>query len=193
MHKKQLLQRVKESAAQGIYTDNFGGTVFAQENGLKIFAGIGLNLFNSHSIDAFLRLPNAEYYAISKEANGQECAELISDKAFVFSSGNIKLMDLVYCPFGKTCKDCDKKQIYSLTDENGRVFPVKRYLSADGSCRFEVYNCADLIGQGVEGAGKLLDVTVTENKISAFHAKTVEEQKQCYLNYTSGHLKRGVL
>ena len=191
--KHQLLQKVRESGAQGVYIDNFGGAVFAQENGLKLFGGMGLNLFNSLSVNTFLSLPNAEYYAISKEANGQECTSLISDKAFVFSSGNIKLMDLVYCPFGKTCKACDKKQIYSLTDENGRIFPVKRYLSAEGSCRFEVYNCADLIGQGIEGAGKILDVTVTENKTAVCAAKTAEEQKQLYKNYTSGHLKRGVL
>ena len=154
---------------------------------------MGLNLLNSVSVDTFLRLQNAEYYAVSKEANTQECSSLIGNKAFIFSSGNIKLMDLVYCPFGKTCNTCDKKQIYSLTDENGRVFPVKRYLSADGSCRFEVYNCADLIGFGVEGAGNLLDVTVTENKKAVCNAETVEQQKKYYKNYTSGHLKRGVL
>ena len=66
-------------------------------------------------------------------------------------------MDLIYCPFSKTCEKCDKKSVYKLTDENGRVFPIRRYLSAEGSCRFEVFNCADLIGKGLKNCGKLLE------------------------------------
>ena len=80
-----------------------------------------------------------------------------------------------------------------LTDENGRVFPVRRYLSAGGACRFEVYNCADLIGQGVPCAGKLLDLTLVSDKEGASEADTDEKQKGIYEKYTSGHLKRGVL
>ena len=188
-----LLEKVKTSHIDGIYTDNYGGILFAREQGLKIFAGTGLNLLNSLSVTAFLGLENATYYAVSKEANTREGTELISEKAFILSYGNIKLMDLLYCPFGKTCKQCDKKDIYSLTDENGRVFPVRRYISANGSCRFEVYNCADLIGNGIGGAGKLVDLTVTQEKACASFANTEEKQKEIYTNYTSGHFKRGVL
>ena len=103
-------------------------------------------------------------------------------------------MDLCYCPFGKTCAQCDKKEIYNLTDEHGRIFPVKRYLGADGACRFEVYNCARLIGKGVDGAGQLLDLTLVEDKAAAIAVKDNEAaQKELYGNYTSGHYKRGVL
>ena len=120
--------------------------------------------------------------------------DLLGDKAFTLSSGNIKVMDLCYCPFGKTCSICDKKAIYNLTDESGRVFPVRRYLTADGSCRFEVYNCADLIGIGGKNAGKFLDLTLVENKKLAYLSKDEESaQKKVYANPTSGHYKRGVL
>ena len=102
-------------------------------------------------------------------------------------------MDLCYCPFGKTCAVCDKKDVYRLTDENGRVFPVKRYVAANGECRFEVYNCADLVGQGVKNAGKLYDFTLIKEKALAISAATEEEQKKIYAQYTSGHFNRGVL
>ncbi len=187
-----LYQRLHKKV-DGIYVENYGGILFAQEHDLKIFIGTGLNVFNRIAISELLQEKNVEYYSISKELNEQEATALTSDKAFALSSGNIKIMDLCYCPFGKTCSSCDKKQVYTLTDENGRIFPVRRYLSADGNCRFEVYNCADLIGQGVKGAGKLLDLTLVNDRAAACSADTDEQQKRIYKSYTSGHSKRGVL
>ena len=188
----KLWQNAKDKI-EGIYAENYGQLLFAKEHGWKVFAGTGFNLFNGVALQALLDYDCVAYYAISKEANLQEASALVSDKAFVLSSGNIKVMDLCYCPFGKTCSACDKKPVYMLTDENGRVFPVRRYLSAGGACRFEVYNCADLIGQGVPCAGKLLDLTLVSDKEGASEADTDEKQKGIYEKYTSGHLKRGVL
>ena len=190
---EELEKRVSEGKIDGIYAENYAGVLFAERNNLKIFAGIGFNFINSLAIREFLRLPNARYYAISKETNIREGSALIGENAFVLASGGIKLMDLCYCPFGKTCTSCDKKDLYNLTDENGREFPVRRYLAGNGACRFEVYNCADLIGQGLKGAGRILDLTLIKNKKAACFAKTDEEQKKLYKNYTSGHFKRGVL
>ena len=178
----------------GIYAENYGGIVFAIENQVKLFAGTGFNVSNPYSVDTLLQFPCVAYYAVSKELHEKEGKALVSDKAFVLSSGDIKIMDLCYCPFGKTCAKCDKKDVYTLSDDNGRKFPVRRYLAADGSCRFEVYNCAQLIGLGIDGAGKLLDLSVTGDKAKAVAAQNDENlQKQIYETYTSGHLKRGVL
>ena len=178
----------------GIYAENYAGIAFANKLGVPVFAGTGLNLSNSTSIQAFMSIPNAAYYAISKELNDTEGQALVGEKAFVLSSGNIKLMDICYCPFGKTCNQCDKKDVYTLTDEDGREFPVRRYVSANGQCRFEVYNCADLIGIGLQGGGKLLDLSVEKNKLLAIQAVHEEnKQKSVYKKYTSGHAKRGVL
>ena len=134
------------------------------------------------------------YYALSKEANYAELKSLISEKAFVLSSGDVKIMDLCYCPFEKTCGSCDKNSLYGLIDENGREFTMRRYVDDKGNCRFEVYNCASLIGVGIEGAGKLLDCTLQNDKAQAVQAANDEiMQKKLYKNYTSGHFKRGVL
>lgn len=184
---------IKEGKIDGIYAENFGGLAFAKAHNVKVFAGTGFNLINTLSIATLLK-ENVSYYAISKEANAEEAAALVSERAFALSLGDIKLMDLCYCPFGKTCASCDKKAVYTLTDEGGRAFPVRRYIAGDGSCRFEVYNCAKLIGTGVKNAGKLLDISVIEDKIATVQAIDSEtEQKKLYQNYTSGHYKRGVL
>ena len=185
---------IKECPIDGIYAENYGGISFAKERGLKIFGGTGLNLLNGISLSELKKTGDVTYYALSKEGNAEELSLLTDENAFVLSSGNIKIMDLCYCPFGKTCKECDKKAVYTLTDENERRFPVRRYLSGEGGCRFEVYNCADLIGSGVRNAGSLLDLTLVEDKRKALSiAKDEKEQKEFYKNYTSGHYKRGVL
>ena len=178
----------------GIYAENYGGIAFAEAHKVKLFAGTGFNLTNEYSLGVLLRRSCLAAYAISKELNEKECLPLIGDKAFVLSSGNIKIMDLCYCPFGKTCNQCDKRDMYALTDENGRIFPTRRYLTANGDCRFEVYNCADLVGCGLSGAGQLIDVSLTLQKEDAVAAKNSEtKQKSIYKNCTSGHYKRGVL
>lgn len=189
-----LRGHILQGGIDGVYTENYGGIAFAKELGVKIFAGTGLHIINGLSMDVFLHEENACYYAISKEANEAEINALSGEKAFVLSSGVIKIMDLCYCPFGKTCNVCDKKQVYTLTDENGRAFPTRRYLAADGSCRFEVYNCAELVGTGAKNAGYLLDLTLVKDGKGALAARGSEaEQKKIYTSYTSGHFKRGVL
>ncbi len=190
----QLEKYLTQAQIDGVYVENFGGLVFAKENGLQVFAGTGLNLTNRCSIDVLLKTYDIPYYALSKELNDGEIKGLLCDGCFVLSSGNIKIMDLCYCPFGKTCAVCDKRDVYKLTDESGRIFPVRRYLATDGSCRFEVYNCADLIGIGVQNAGQLLDLTLLHDCQPAILAKVDEvKQKQIFTKYTSGHFKRGVL
>lgn len=183
---------LKETQIDGVYVENYGGILYAKERGLKVFVGTGLNVINALSLTELLQENSVAYYALSKEARVEELLPLIGEKAFVLAWGDVKLMDLCYCPFGKTCSSCDKKDVYVLTDENGRVFPVRRFVSADGSCRFEVYNCANLIGNGIKNVGKLLDVSVTANKTAALAANTEEKQKALYEKYTSGHYKRGV-
>ncbi len=190
------LQALKAQADKidGIYAENYAGIALAKAWGVKLFAGTGFHLINHRSIATLLEEECLSYYALSKEGNAEELRLLQGVGAFVLSTGDIKLMDLCYCPFGKMCGRCDKKAIYKLTDENGRVFPVRRYLSVEGSCRFEVYNCANLVSSGIKSTGKLLDLTITQDKLSAVQAKEDEnEQKRIFKSYTSGHFKRGVL
>ena len=185
-----IVRAVQEYSLNGVYAENYGALRFAQEYNFKLFAGTGFNIFNQISLGELCKEDTLAYYAVSKETTSSQAEKLLSERAFVLTAGDIKLMDLCYCPFGKTCKVCDKKDVYALTDENGRVFPVRRYVGADGDCRFEVYNCARLVGSGVKNAGKLFDFSTCEK----IDTKANEEiQKQAFGVYTSGHAKKGVL
>ena len=188
--KQAIARAIKEYSLDGVYAENYGAVAFANEISCKLFAGTGFNIFNQIALGELCKESVLSYYAISKETTEYQAEKLAGAKAFALTAGDIKLMELCYCPFGKTCKACDKKEIYSLTDENGRVFPVRRYVGADGNCRFEVYNCANLVGRGVKHAGKLFDFSLGK----AIDTNLDEQaQKKAFGAYTSGHTKKGVL
>lgn len=136
----------------GIYCDGYFGIKFAEKIKKPLFAGIGFNITNGVSLE----LCPAKYKSLSKEITVSEADSLSSDNVFYLSAGNIKVMDLIYCPFEKKCSSCDKRERYTLTDGEGRKFPLRRYEASE--CRFEVFNCADLI-QLTCRAGKLSDET----------------------------------
>lgn len=183
---------VQENKLDGIYAENYAGMEFAKKYGVKLFAGTGFNLTNALAINELKKHGELRYFALSKELDEREQERLSFENAFVLSAGDLKLMDLCYCPFQKTCKDCDKKEVYALTDENGRIFALKRYLSASGACRFEVYNCANLLTKPPKTAGELFDVSVCHER-NLPKIKTEEERKKLFTKITSGHSKSSVL
>lgn len=126
----------------GIFTDGFYGVLLAEKYGVKLFAGPGFQLANRVSVAAVKEY--AAYFALSKEISRAEQDALASENAFALTEGDVRVMDLCFCVFGRTCAHCDKRDFYRLTDESGRVFPLRRYRTADTVCRFEVYNCAAL-------------------------------------------------
>ena len=165
------------------------------ENGYRVFAGVGLNLTNRVAINELINLPNVKHYALSKELSEKEILDLCAKDAFTLTAGDLKLMDLCYCPFEKTCGKCDKKHVYTLTDENSRQFPVRRYVTANGECKFETFNCAKLVGRGAT-SGKLLDCTLeNQTQISDFvqAIDSEETQKNLCGKYTYGHSKKSIL
>lgn len=182
------LEKIKPliSNYDGIYCDGSWAVEFSQEINVPIFAGTGLNISNCVGVT---ECPS-EFIVLSKELTAFEQKRLSAKNTFALSSGNIKVMDLTYCPFGKKCGQCDKRKIYTLTDENGRKFPLRRYKASE--CRFELFNCANLIG--VSATGTLIDCTLENSheyavKISADESR----QKEHYKNYTRGHSNSPVL
>lgn len=169
----------------GIYCDGYFGLLLARELNLRFFAGTGFNFTNSLSFSEC----KADYIALSKELSISEAEKLSTENSFYLTAGDIKVMDLIYCPFGKRCSDCDKRTIYSLTDENGRKFPLRRYKVDD--CRFEVYNCANLISDSSK-LGKLYDFSLQDDKtVNGILSGT--SLKEIFKNYTRGHSNSPVL
>lgn len=161
------VERFKELAVSfdGIYCDGYFGIRLAEKLKKPLFAGTGFNITNSVSRD---NCP-AKYTALSKELTIREADAISTENTFFLSSGNIKVMDLIYCPFEKKCSSCDKRENYTLTDESGRKFPLRRYETSE--CRFEVFNCANLIPVNCK-SGKLCDDTVKNNGKSLTHGHT---------------------
>lgn len=166
-------ERIKPliNAFDGIYCGGNYAVPLAKELNKKLFAGVGFNIFNYLSLE----LCSADYVALSKELTISEAKPLARENTFYLTSGDIKVMDLIYCPFGKTCNVCDKRGFYTLTDENGRAFPLRRYETS--ACRFELFNCARLDCKN-NFTGVLSDVT----------AQTVPVK-----NHTKGHSENPVL
>lgn len=126
----------------GVYCEGYYGIAFAKKYKKTLFAGAGCNLTNAYAVKG-MKAAGAKYFVLSHELSAREQELLAAEGAFTLTAGGIKTMELCYCPFEKTCRDCDKRELYSLTDESGRKFPLRRYKVA-GGCRFEVYNCAPL-------------------------------------------------
>ena len=138
----------------GIYCDSYFGLELAKEWNKKMFAGTGFNITNRLS----LSFCKADNICLSKELTLREADALADKNVFYLSDGGIKVMDLIYCPFEKKCQSCDGREVYTLTDEDGRKFPLRRYRVNE--CRFELYNCARLAHCN-SLAGNLTDKTIT--------------------------------
>lgn len=182
---EEIISRAAEEF-DGIYCDSFFGSYLAEKLGKSFFAGTGHNVTNSVALNGL----KARYICLSKELTVGEADGLSRENTFYLTAGNIKVMDLIYCPFGKKCATCDKRDRYTLTDENGRAFPLRRYAITD--CRFEVYNCADLVcGGGL--SGKLIDCTLSDAREVTNCLTKGEDLRKIFENYTRGHSDSRIL
>lgn len=172
----------------GIYSDGIYAVELCKEVNKKFFAGTGLNISNEIDIVGC----DAKYIALSKEINCSEANKLSKENTFYLIAGDLKVMDLIYCPFGKKCSTCDRRGSYILTDENGRQFTLKRYKIGE-NCRFELYNCACLVSEA-SNAGKLVDLSVSGNAEKILQNLDNEDAlKGIFKNYTKGHSVNSVI
>ncbi|MDE6059002.1 MAG: U32 family peptidase [Clostridia bacterium] len=142
-------------AFDGIYAEGSYGIELAKKYNKTLFAGAGCNLTNAFAVNG-ITAAGAKYFVLSHELSSREQDELSAMGAFALSGG-VKVMELCYCPFERTCKECDKREFYTLTDSDGRKFPLRRVRHSEG-CRFEVYNCAPLAAEKGKANG-ILDCT----------------------------------
>lgn len=181
------VEEAKKIAMQfdGIYSDGLYAIELSNELNLPLFVGTGFNISNRADID----ICKAKYIALSKELTVTEADKITAENTFYLTAGDIKVMDLIYCPFERKCATCDKRENYTLTDENGRKFPLRRYKT--GACRFELYNCASLAATTHTGA--LVDCTLQTdpNKLIAV-CKDGKLLRDYLKNYTRGHSEQSV-
>ncbi|MBP5243028.1 MAG: hypothetical protein J6Z36_04995, partial [Clostridia bacterium] len=175
----------------GIYAEGYYGVACAKKWGKKLFCGTGFNLANPVAVNQAAAF---DYFALSKELDFAEQRELAAQNAFVLSAGKIKVMDFIYCPFGKTCSACENKDEYILTDSDKREFVLRRYKTA-GGCRFELFNPADLVAPQTF-ANVLIDLSALPMPVAKGVAAGYDDReklKELLPVSTSGHSKKSVL
>ncbi len=179
------------SLFDGVYGDGYYALAFAKKYQKPLFAGTGFNLTNRFAV-AELKGAGVKYFALSKELTDYEQRALCVEGAFALSAGSVKLMDLLYCPFSHRCKGCDRRTLYTLTDEGGREFPLRRYRLSGEYCRFEVYNCAALAAyNGLSGA--LVDLSAeTAGQALVAAARNPERVKGLLPKVTGGHSNKSL-
>lgn len=153
----------------GVYGDGVWALEYAKAKGLRLFAGVGCNVFNKIDV-SYLINNEVTNVAVSKELSLNEIKSL-NYPVFVLNNGLIEVMDLIYCPFSKNCKKCDINEEFLLKDKENREFKVKKYIISE--CRFKVYNNATLIS--VNGVNSIEDKSLKLPSIT-----------------TSGNLKKGI-
>lgn len=175
----------------GLYSESASGLFLAKRLKKEFFGGIELNITNSLSLDYLIKEGVADA-CFSKELSVSELSDLFKvANARVLSGGVIKLMSLCYCPFGRKCSDCNKPNVFTLKDENNRIFKVRRYKLS--SCRFEIYNNA-LLYSKKRFESEIYDFTTLsqaeKEKLSAVYFNNKKWELE--IPYTSGNLTKGV-
>ena len=171
----------------GIYSENPAGIKLAKNLGVKLFIGTDFNLFNG--LSASVAREVADRYALSKELTEKELYQTEhAESAFVLTRGDIKVMELGYCPYGKNCAQCKAKTIGELCDYAGRKFPLRRIKLS--RCYFEVYNCAELIYDDFNLSLYNFVLSSGKDVITRYNASIKEYRT--ITSTTSGHLKNKV-
>lgn len=171
----------------GIYCEGAFGIFLAKRLKKRFFAGVELNVTNDISYSV-IRSEGANEIAISKELSDREN---VNSNAWRLTFGDIKIMSLIYCPFGKNCANCNKSNVFTLKDEAGREFAVRRYKLS--SCRFEVYNNA-LLKSKKKFANEIFDFTMhNDDEINQLITIYKKDNKQnLKIGFTIGNFAKGV-
>ena len=164
----------------GIYADGYYGVVLSKRLSKPLILGSGANVYNSLSLGRSLEY--TDITVLSKEVSKTQTEGL--DGGYYYAGGRIKVMDLCYCPFKKTCDSCPYKKGAHLFDGE-RQFPLRRVKLS--SCRFEVYNCSLLVTDfNGNKVFNLIDVD-TNLKRTYLKKSDLATLKSTVGNFTLGH------
>lgn len=172
----------------GIYSDGAYAIEFCRQKGIALFAGLGFNLFNKHSARVLCE-EGTRKYCLSKELSSREIVAMREHGSYVLVGGCIKVMELGHCPFRRDCGRCDRKRVYELEDEGGRVFPLLR--REEVVCRFELYNSALLLPADLPATNRLYDFSVLNDEQKLFYLG-YPEKRDAVVCYTCGAFKNGI-
>ncbi|MBO4950005.1 MAG: U32 family peptidase [Clostridia bacterium] len=158
---KRLLCVAKQKGAEFALVSNIGQVDAVKESGLSLFGNIGMNVFNSSTIDVLENM-GFSLITVSPELNEAQVRDLgkkQDTKLCAFTRGRLPLMVLESCIVraGGVCKGKNDSPCGVLHDRMGMDFPVygERRLTGDG------YPCRNIIYNSVE-----TDILSKEEKLS---------------------------
>lgn len=172
----------------GVYADGFSGIKLAKDLGKKLIIGLGINVFNQIDFKSLNKNSNA--VILSQELGQFEIDNNLDGAGHTFRFGAIRLMELLYCPFGRECSKCKRgNEFFTLADKLGHKFMIRRY-KIGSRCRFEVYNEQVLFA---ENRGNIFVNLIGLDKsiYNEYLKGNVIAVKNAY-SVTNGNLKRGV-
>lgn len=167
----------------GVYVDGYYGIDFAKEYNIPCILGSGANLYNAVSVKEARNV--CKDVVLSKELALSAARGL---NGYYLTGGALKVMDLCYCPFGKTCKNCTGED-YSILSDGERDFILRRIKLSE--CRFEVYNPYPLLTDGSDKQAFNL-ITLKKNQKLALlnNLNCPLNAKNHFDKYTTGHSKK---
>ncbi len=174
----------------GVYADGYWAINYAKSKNLRLFAGVGMNIFNSYDYSELKNL-KIDNISASKELKERDITD-ISNNLHVLSFGENVVMNLSYCPFDKKCTNCLYKTNTYIKDENNRRFKLFRYKISE--CRFMVFNCSGLLTKNQHNNEIFAIFDESENYISNILNNTdFSSRKELLNNHTYGNYIKGVL
>lgn len=185
---ERLIIKAKELGIKEIAAGNVGTIELIKKHGLKSFAFLGSNIFNSI---AAATIP-AERILLSPELSFSDIKSIHTAKCVgVIVYGHLPMMITRNCPVknGKTCADCGGKS--HLTDRKGEKFEVR--------CRFgasEIFNPYALYvcDKEIKNAGFNLFYFTYESAKEIKHILSLaENNKKPDFKFTAGLYPKGVL
>lgn len=188
---RKILEQI--NGFYGILCDNFYAVELAEQYNLKIFGGLGLNIFNNELHNTI----NFQHFLASAELNLSEISEF-TKKPFVFAHGFLPLMNLKYCPYkllkNSSCEKCTCNDEISYIDRKNFEFKILR--NKANRCYFTLYNSIKC-----DISSKCLNCDFNFYLIMLnYNCEQIENIIQAYRdkkplrsdNFTYGHLFRGV-
>ena len=147
---KRLLEIAKQKGAKFALVSNIGHVNAVKESGLLIFGNIGMNVFNSRTIEVLENM-GFSLITVSPELNEAQIRDLYKKdetKLCAFVKGRLPVMVLESCVVraGGKCRMQNDEPCSTLCDRKNINFPVfgeKRLLKEPYPCRNIIYNSVE--------------------------------------------------
>lgn len=185
---EELIIKARERGIKEIAAGNIGTLELLEKHGVKAFAFLGTNVFNSISA----RNINAQELLLSPELSLKDIENISSPKnKGIVVYGHLPMMITRNCPVknGKTCAECGRKS--HLTDRKGEYFEVRcRFGAAEIFNPYALYVCDKKINN-IDFS--LFYFTYESAREIAHIIDLAENKRKPDFKFTAGLYSKGVL